>query len=414
MLVITNIGTLMTPEGRAAQGGSAQGQVRVLHDAWVTIEDDTIVGIGTGMPEIPKNARVLDAQGKLVTPGLVDAHTHLIFGGWRQHEMALKLQGVPYLDILAQGGGILSTVNATHASDEQALADKASAALDEMLSFGTTTCEAKSGYGLSVEEELKQLRAIRLLNENHPIDLAATFMGAHAVPTAYKENREEYIRLICEEMIPGVAEEKLAKFCDVFCEKGVFAAEESKKILEAGKKYGLIPKIHADEIEPIGGSVLAGEIGAISAEHLIVCPPEGIDSMAKGGTVACLLPCTSLYLGATFAPARDMVTAGVPVAMATDFNPGSCPCLNMQLVMNLGCLRYKLTPEEVLTAVTLNGAAAIGMADKVGSIEVGKLGDLVIWDGEDLNYICYRMGSNLAKTVIKKGKIYTKSNISEQ
>lgn len=414
MLVITNIGTLMTPEGRAAHGGSAQGQVRVLHDAWVTIEDDTIVGIGTGMPEIPKNARVLDAQGKLVTPGLVDAHTHLIFGGWRQHEMALKLQGVPYLDILAQGGGILSTVNATHASDEQALADKASAALDEMLSFGTTTCEAKSGYGLSVEEELKQLRAIRLLNENHPIDLAATFMGAHAVPTAYKENREEYIRLICEEMIPGVAEEKLAKFCDVFCEKGVFSAEESKKILEAGKKYGLIPKIHADEIEPIGGSVLAGEIGAISAEHLIVCPPEGIDSMAKGGTVACLLPCTSLYLGATFAPARDMVTAGVPVAMATDFNPGSCPCLNMQLVMNLGCLRYKLTPEEVLTAVTLNGAAAIGMADKVGSIEVGKLGDLVIWDGEDLNYICYRMGSNLAKTVIKKGKIYTKSNISEQ
>ncbi len=414
MLVITNIGTLMTPEGRAAQGGSAQGQVRVLYDAWVTIEDDTIVGIGTGMPEIPKNARVLDAQGKLVTPGLVDAHTHLIFGGWRQHEMALKLQGVPYLDILAQGGGILSTVNATHASDEQALADKASAALDEMLSFGTTTCEAKSGYGLSVEEELKQLRAIRLLNENHPIDLTATFMGAHAVPTAYKENREEYIRLICEEMIPGVAEEKLAKFCDVFCEKGVFSAEESKKILEAGKKYGLIPKIHADEIEPIGGSVLAGEIGAISAEHLIVCPPEGIASMAKGGTVACLLPCTSLYLGATFAPARDMVTAGVPVAMATDFNPGSCPCLNMQLVMNLGCLRYKLTPEEVLTAVTLNGAAAIGMADKVGSIEVGKLGDLVIWDGEDLNYICYRMGSNLAKTVIKKGKIYTKSNISEQ
>lgn len=414
MLVITNIGTLMTPEGRAAQGGSAQGQVRVLHDAWVTIEDDTIVGIGTGMPEIPKNARVLDAQGKLVTPGLVDAHTHLIFGGWRQHEMALKLQGVPYLDILAQGGGILSTVNATHASDEQALADKASAALDEMLSFGTTTCEAKSGYGLSVEEELKQLRAIRLLNEKHPIDLAATFMGAHAVPTAYKENRDEYIRLICEEMIPSVAEEKLAKFCDVFCEKGVFSTEESKKILEAGKKYGLIPKIHADEIEPIGGSVLAGEIGAISAEHLIVCPPEGIASMAKGGTVACLLPCTSLYLGATFAPARDMVTAGVPVAMATDFNPGSCPCLNMQLVMNLGCLRYKLTPEEVLTAVTLNGAAAIGMADKVGSIEVGKLGDLVIWDGEDLNYICYRMGSNLAKTVIKKGKIYTKSNISEQ
>lgn len=414
MLVITNIGTLMTPEGTAAHGGSTQGQLRILHNAWVSIEDDIIVGIGTGTPEIPENATVLDAQGKLVTPGLVDAHTHLIFGGWRQHEMALKLQGVPYLDILAQGGGILSTVNATHASSEQLLAQKASAALDEMLSFGTTTCEAKSGYGLSVEEELKQLRAIRLLNEGHPVDLVSTFMGAHAVPTAYRENREEYIRMICEEMIPQVAQEKLAQFCDVFCEKGVFSADESRKILETGKKYGLIPKIHADEIEPIGGSVLAGEIGAISAEHLIVCPTEGIASMAKGGTVACLLPCTSLYLGATFAPARAMVAAGVPVAMATDFNPGSCPCLNMQLVMNLGCLRYQLTPEEVLTAVTLNGAAAIGVADQVGSVEVGKLGDLVIWDAEDLNYVCYRIGSNLAKTVIKKGKIYTKTKISEQ
>lgn len=414
MLVVINIGTLMTPEGTAAHGGGAQGQIRVLHNAWVSIDDDTIIGIGTGMPEIPENATVVDAGGKMVTPGLVDAHTHLIFGGWRQHEMALKLQGVPYLDILAQGGGILSTVNATHASDEQALVEKAAEALDEMLAFGTTTCEAKSGYGLSLEEELKQLRAIKQLNQVHPVDLAATFMGAHAVPTAYKENREEYIRLLCEEMIPAVAEEKLAGFCDVFCEKGVFSAEESEKILETGKRYGLVPKIHADEIEPIGGSVLAGKIGAISAEHLIVCPADGIASMAQGGTVACLLPCTSLYLGATFAPARDMVNAGVPVAMATDFNPGSCPCLNMQLVMNLGCLRYKLTPEEVLTAVTLNGAAAIDMADKVGSLEVGKLGDLVIWDAEDLNYVCYRMGSNLVNTVIKKGKIYRKTKISEQ
>lgn len=406
MLVITNIGTLVTPEGSSAHGGRAQGIVRTLHDAWVAIEDDIIVGIGTGMPDITPDTQLFDAGGKLVTPGLVDAHTHLVFGGWRQHEMALKLQGVPYLDILAQGGGILSTVNATHALDERALADKASAALDEMLSFGTTTCEAKSGYGLSWEEERKQLRAIRLLNEEHPIDLAATFMGAHAVPTAYKDDREGYIRLLCEQMIPAVAEEKLAHFCDVFCEKGVFSAEESREILETGRKYGLIPKIHADEIEPIGGSMLAGELGAISAEHLIVCPPEGIAAMAAGGTVACLLPCTSLYLGATFAPAREMVNAGVPVAMATDFNPGSCPCLNMQLVMNLGCLRYRLTPQEVLTAVTLNGAAAIAMADKVGSVEVGKLADLVIWNAEDLDYVCYRMGSNLAKTVVKRGKIY--------
>lgn len=414
MTVITNIGMLATPEGKAARGGAEQGKVRVLHDAWLTIDGGVITAVGTGKAPEYVDATVLDAQRKLVTPGLVDAHTHLIFGGWRQHEMAMKLQGVPYLDILAQGGGILSTVNATHAASERELTEKAAAALDEMLAFGTTTCEAKSGYGLDTQEELKQLRAIRDLNEAHPIDLVATFMGAHAVPNAYKNDRAAYIRLLCEEMIPAVAKEKLAQFCDVFCEKGVFSAEESRQILEAGKKHGLIPKIHADEIEPIGGSVLAGQIGAISAEHLIVCPPEGIESMARGGTVACLLPCTSLYLGATFAPAREMVNAGVPVAMATDFNPGSCPCLNMQLVMNLGCLRYRLTPEEVLTAVTLNGAAAIGMADRVGTLEVGKCADLVVWDAEDLNYLCYRMGSNLAKTVVKNGKIYTKTKISEQ
>ena len=407
-LLVVNIGVLVTPEGRCARRGGDQGAVRILEKAWVLIENGLISDLGTGQPPRAPGAACLDAGGRLATPGLVDAHTHLIFGGWRQNELALKLRGVPYLDILAQGGGILSTVTATRAATEEELADKARLALDEMLSFGTTTCEAKSGYGLSTGEELKQLRAIRTLDESHPIDLAATFMGAHALPTAYQQDRETYIRLLCQEMIPAVAEEKLAQFCDVFCERGVFTPEESRRILEAGKRYGLIPKIHADEIEPIGGSQLAGEIGAVSAEHLIVCPPEGIASMARGGTVACLLPATSLYLGAAFAPARDMVAASVPVAMATDFNPGSCPCLNMQLVMNLGCLRYRLTPEEVLTAVTLNGAAAIGRAETVGSVEPGKLGDLVIWDARDLNYICYRMGSNLAHTVVKRGRAYTK------
>ena len=405
-LLVVNIGTLATPAGKKARGGVDQGAVRVLHDAWVLIEDGVITGVGEGAPPSHAAAQRIDAGGRLVTPGLVDAHTHLIFGGWRNHEMALKLQGVPYLDILAQGGGILSTVEATRAASEEELAAKARLALDEMLALGTTTCEAKSGYGLDTQQELKQLRAIRDLQKSHPMDIAATFMGAHALPGEYKENREGYIDLLCEEMIPAVAAEKLAAFCDVFCETGVFTAQESRRILETGKRYGLVPKIHADEIDPIGGSQLAGEVGAISAEHLIVCPPEGIASMEKGGTVACLLPATSLYLGATFAPARDMVSAGVPVAMASDFNPGSCPCLNMQLVMNLGCLRYRLTPEEVLTAVTLNGAAAIAMADKVGSVEEGKQGDLVIWEAEDLSYLCYRMGSNLVRTVVKSGQTY--------
>lgn len=405
-LLIKNIGLLATPAGRTARRGADQGDVRFLRNAWVRIEDGVIAAVGTGTPERPAGAEELDAEGRLVTPGLVDAHTHLIFGGWRQNELAMKLRGVPYLDILAQGGGILSTVRATRSAGQGALEDKARLALDEMLSFGTTTCEAKSGYGLDLDTELKQLRAIRALNESHPVDLVPTFLGAHALPEDYKADRAAYIRLLCEEMIPAAAAEGLAEFCDVFCETGVFTAEESRTILEAGRRCGLAAKIHADEIDAIGGSRLAGELGAVSAEHLIVCPPEGIAAMARGGTVACLLPCTSFYLGAAFAPARDMIAAGVPVALATDFNPGSCPCLNMQLTMSLGCLKYRMTPEEVLTAATLNGAAAIGRADRTGSVEPGKAGDLVVWNAPDLEYVCYRLGSNLAGAVVKGGKIY--------
>lgn len=404
-LLITNIGMLASPAGTAARRGAEQGSVRLLENAWIYIENGEIISFGTDNPPITTGEK-LDAGGRLVTPGLVDAHTHLIFGGWRQNELAMKIRNVPYLDILAAGGGILSTVKATHAATEEALTEKASAALDEMLRFGTTTCEAKSGYGLCTDEELKQLRVIRRLNKEHAMDVAATFMGAHALPPEFKDHREAYLKLLCDQMIPAVAEQKLAKFCDVFCETGVFTAEESRRILQAGLDNGLTPKIHADEIDPIGGSVLAGEIGAISAEHLIVCPDAGIASMAKGGTIACLLPATSFYLNSTYAPARKMIESGVPVALASDYNPGSCPCLNLQLVMNLGCLKYRMTPEEVLTGVTLNAAAAIGMADRVGSIDRAKKADLVIWDAPDLNYLCYRLGSNLAHTVIKKGVIY--------
>ncbi len=404
-MLITNIGMLATPKGFAAKSGKEQGEIEILKNAWVLLEDGMIAKVGTGKPESAEGAEIIDAEGNLVTPGLVDAHTHLIFGGWRQNELGMKLHGASYLDIAAQGGGILSTLTATHAASEEELYDKAYEALDEMMQLGVTTAEAKSGYGLDTENELKLLRVIRALQENHPMDVVSTFLGAHAIPKEYKSDKDEFVRILCEEMIPAVAEQELAKFCDVFCETGFFTAEDSRKILEVGKKYGMIPKIHADEIEPIGGSQLTCEVGAISAEHLIVCPPEGIAAMAKGGTIACCLPATSFYLGATYAPARDMVNAGVPVAMASDFNPGSCPCLNLQLVINLGCLKYKLTPEEVLTAVTLNAAAAIDMADKVGSVEEGKQGDLVIWKAPDLDYICYRMGSNLVKTVIKKGTV---------
>ncbi len=398
--LIRNIGLLATPEGFCARRGPAQGQLRLLNNAWVLAEDGIITAVGQGEPPCGAE-QIIDAEGRLATPGLADAHTHLIFGGWRQDELADKLHGVPYLDILARGGGILSTVRATRAATEEELLEKGRRALLEMQRFGVTACEAKSGYGLETETELRQLRVIRQLGQQCAMDLAATLLGAHALPPEYQADREGYLRLLCEEMIPRAAAEGLARFCDVFCEEGVFTAEESRRILLAGKAHGLLPKLHADEIHPIGGSQLAGELGAVSAEHLIVCPEEGMDSMARSGVIACLLPCTSLYLGASFAPARRLVEKGVAIAIATDFNPGSCPCLNLQLAMSLGCLYYRLTPEEVLTAVTLNGAAAMGLAGRLGSVEPGKQCDLALWDAPDLNYLCYRMGSNLCTSVIK-------------
>ena len=398
--LIRNIGLLATPEGFCARRGPAQGQLRLLKNAWVLAEDGIIAAVGQGEPPCGAE-QVIDAEGRLATTGLADAHTHLIIGGWRQDDLADKLHGVPYLDILARGGGILSTVRATRAATEAELLEKGRRALLEMQRFGVTACEAKSGYGLETETELRQLRVIRQLRQQCCIDLASTFLGADALPPEYQADREGYLRLLCEEMIPRAAAEGLARFCDVFCEEGVCTAEESRRILLAGKAHGLLPKLHADEIHPIGGSQLAGELGAVSAEHLIVCPEEGMDSMARSGVIACLLPCTSLYLGASFAPARRLVEKGVAIAIATDFNPGSCPCLNLQLAMSLGCLYYRLTPEEVLTAVTLNGAAAMGLAGRLGSVEPGKQCDLALWDAPDLNYLCYRMGSNLCTSVIK-------------
>lgn len=399
--LIRNIGLLATPEGFCARRGPAQGQLRLLKNAWVLAEDGIITAVGQGEPPCGAE-QIIDGAGRLATPGLADAHTHLIFGGWRQDELADKLHGVPYLDILARGGGILSTVRATRAATEAELLEKGRRALLEMQRFGVTACEAKSGYGLETETELRQLRVIRQLGQECAMDLAPTLLGAHALPPEYQADREGYLRLLCEEMIPRAAAEGLARFCDVFCEEGVFTVEEARRILLAGKAHGLLPKLHADEIHPIGGSQLAGELGAVSAEHLIVCPEEGMERMARGGVIACLLPCTSLYLGASFAPARRLVEKGVAIAIATDFNPGSCPCLNLQLAMSLGCLYYRLTPEEVLTAVTLNGAAAMGLAGRLGSVEPGKQCDLALWDAPDLNYLCYRMGSNLCASVIKK------------
>jgi len=273
-----------------------------------------------------------------------------------------------------------------------------------MLLHGVTTCEAKSGYGLDVETELKQLKVAKRLSALQPIEVVSTYLGAHALPEEYKNDRESYLRLM-EDLIEKVSEESLAEFCDVFCETGVFTSAEAERILKKGISCGLKAKMHADEIDPIGGSEVAGRLGAISAEHLIAATPDGIEALKKGGTVAVLLPATSFYLDKPYARARDMLSAGVPVAIASDFNPGSCPSSNLQLVMNLACWKYRLTPEEALNAVTKNAAAAIGRADRIGTLEVGKQADILIWNANNLDYIFYRFGQNLVKTVIKNGKI---------
>lgn len=406
--LVKNIGLLCTPLGSHAHAGPQQAEISKIENACILLEEGVIAYCGPqdGLPQgAAAGAAVIDAGGRLVTPGLVDAHTHLVFGGWRQHEIPLKLAGAGYLDILRMGGGILSTVQHTRQESEAALTAKASAFLDEMLAMGVTACEIKSGYGLDLETELKQLRVIKALGETHAMDVGATFLGAHAVPEEYKDNSDGYVDYLIDTMLPAVAEQQLARYCDVFCETGVFDVPQSRRVLEAGKAHGLLPRIHADEIDAIGGAQLAGEVGAVSAEHLIATDEEGMQAMAKGGVIADLLPATSFYLDKTFAPARRMVELGIPVVIASDFNPGSCPSLNLPFAMNLGLLRYKLKPEEVLNAVTINAACSLGMEDRLGTLEVGKQGDLVIWDAPDLEMILYRFGSNLCRTVVKKGEI---------
>lgn len=407
-LLVKNIGCLQTPVGSYSHKGKQQAENLKLQDAAILIEDGVIKEI-TSDGNLPTDAEeadaVIDAEGNLVTPGLVEGHTHMVFGGYRQNEIPLKLKGAGYLDILRAGGGILDTVRKTRAASFEELYQKTEGFLDEMMGFGVTTCEAKSGYGLDFDTEVKMLEVLKKLNEDHPMDIVSTFMGAHAIPEEYKDRADAFIDMLCEKLLPYVKEHDLAEFADVFTEDSVFNYEQSRKYLECAKGHGFDLKIHADEIEAIGGSVLAGEMGAVSCEHLIAINEEGLASMAEAGTTAMCLPATSFYLGADFAPARKMIELGIPVAMASDFNPGSCPSLNLQFVMNLGCLKYKMLPEEILTAVTINPACAINRGDKVGTLEPGKKGDLVIWDAPNMEMLCYRFGSNLALQVIKEGNL---------
>ncbi|WP_239534781.1 imidazolonepropionase [Solibacillus kalamii] len=359
-------------------------------------------------PHLVGSAEVIDARGKIVMPGLVDCHTHLVHGGTREHELNMRLAGRSYMDIMNEGGGIHYTTTKTREASFDGLYNKTVQHLNEFLRHGVTTVEAKSGYGLDLENEIKQLYVVKKLQEEHAVDIVSTFMGAHAVPKEYKGNEDEFVKIIIEQMIPKVAELGLAEFNDVFCEKGVFTPAQSRLILEAGKAYGLTPKIHADEIEPYEGAELAAEVGAISAEHLLVASDEGIAAMAKAGTIAVLLPGTAFFLRAPYARGRLMVDSGVPVAISTDFNPGSSPTISLPFIQNLACMNMGMTMEEVLCATTINAAHAIKRADEVGTLEKGKQADVLILDVPNYKQLQYFYGMNHTDTVIKAGDVVVK------
>ncbi|WP_088009345.1 imidazolonepropionase [Indiicoccus explosivorum] len=386
----------------------AMNDLGLIEDGSIWLQDGIVQAIGTTADLENKfgtrtaEAEVVEADGRLVTPGLVDPHTHVAYGGSREGEFEKRLQGVSYMDIMNAGGGIHATMRMTREATEDELIRQTRRRLDAFLKHGVTTVEGKSGYGMELETELKQLRVMKRLQEEHPIDLVPTFMGAHAVPAEYKGREDEYVDYLIDEMLPAAAE--LAEFNDVFCEKNVFTPEQSERILEAGKQYGLTPKIHADEIVPYGGAELAAKVGAISAEHLLKASDEGIEAMAEAGTIACLLPATALFLREEAAKGRDMIDAGVAVAISTDCNPGSSPTVSMPLVMNLACILMRMTPAEALTAATYNAACAISRQDRAGSLEEGKQADVVMWDVSSYQELQYLFGVNHVKTVWKNGK----------
>lgn len=387
----------------------AMSDLGVIEDGSLWIENGKIMAVGSTAEleriygDRASEADIVDATGRLVTPGLVDPHTHVAYGGSREREFEMRLEGATYMDIMNAGGGIHATTRMTREATEDELIEQTTRRLDSFLAHGVTTVEGKSGYGLDLETEIKQLRVMKRLNETHPIDLIPTFMGGHAVPREYKGREDEYIDVLVNDMLPKVADEELAVFNDVFCEVGVFTPEQSERILLAGKELGLVPKIHADEIESYGGAELAAKVGAISAEHLLKASDEGIRLMAEAGVIACLLPATALYLREEAAQGRAMIDAGVAVAISTDCNPGSSPTTSMPLVMNLACISMRLTPAEALVAATMNGACAIGMEEKVGSIEVGKQADIVMWHISNYQELQYLFGVNHVQSVWKKG-----------
>ena len=414
-LILKNIGKLVTMQGSSSfRVKEEMNKINIIENAYIAVKNGKILAIGVGDEFgnlCEDDTKIHDAEGLLVTPGLIDSHTHLIHGGSRENEFSMKLNGVPYIEILNNGGGILSTVKATKEASEEELYKKAKKSLDRMLEFGVTTVEEKSGYGLELNTEIKQLEVARVLDKNHPVDLVHTFLGAHAVPEEYKENHKAYIDILVDVMMRKIKDMGLAEFCDVFCEEGVFTIEESEYILQKAKEMGYKLKIHADEIESLGGAELAAKLGCVSADHLMAASDEGIKMMAENNVVANILPATSFNLNKNYADCRKMIDMGAIVSLSSDYNPGSCPSENLQLVMQLGCLHLKMTPNEVLTAVTINAAYAIDRADKIGSIEVGKNADFVVFDARNVEYLMYHFGINHTKKVYKNGNLVVDNKV---
>ena len=408
-LLIKNAAELVTCGGSAPKKGSDMNDIGIIIDGALVIEDGVITDVGTTIEILTrvdeKSYQVMDATGKCVMPGFVDSHSHFIFGGYRPEEFFWRLNGTPYLDILERGGGILSTVQATRNTNKEELIAIGGKRLDAMLAMGVTTVEGKSGYGLDVGTELVQLAVMAQLNQEHAVDVVPTFMGAHAIPPEYRGRTDDYVDFIIEQVLPAVAQQGVAEFCDVFCEQGVFSVAQSRKILQAAQSLGIQSKLHADEIVNLGGAELAGELKATSADHLLQTSDGGIDCMAAQGVVATILPMTAFCLRESYARARTMIDRGVAVALATDYNPGSCFSHSIPLVASLAAIQLRMTPAEIITALTINGAAAVGRASTVGSLECGKQADIVILDHPSHLFLMYNVGINVVDKVIIKGEI---------
>ena len=391
-IILKNIGCLVT--------ANADG-VASFENTSILIENGKIAAIGDRQSE-----NAIDCGGKMVTCGFVDSHTHPVFLDNRDEEYAMRLAGATYEKIAEKGGGIVSSVEGVRNASEDELIDKVSQRMDRFIAGGTTTIEAKSGYGLDTESELKSLSVIHKVHKSHAIDLIPTFMGGHAFPQEFADDHDGYVNLICNEMIPAVAAQGIAVFNDVFCEEGYFTVAQSKRILETGKKYGLKPRLHADEFVDSGAAELAGVVGAISADHLMAVSADGINALVENNVIATLLPGTTFFLGkSTYAPARELINSGITLSLATDFNPGSCYIQSMPFIMTLACMHLGMTVEESFQAATYHGAKALDLEDKIGSIKVGKSADLIIWGISSLLDIPYYVSNHPIRYVMKNGEI---------